>query len=224
MKIKALGVVLLASSMALAGCANTGTTGNGTGFGGANVNKAVIGAVAGALGGTAISKATGGEKTGRDAILGAAVGAAAGAYMERQAKQIEQQMQGTGVTVAHDTDTGNINLTMPGNITFAHDDDTLNSAFLGRLNQLANTMNQYHETTIVIVGHTDSTGQAAYNQELSERRADSVRYYLINQGVDPYRIQTVGYGMRQPIASNATEAGRAQNRRVELMILAPQGM
>ena len=144
--------------------------------------------------------------------------------MERQAKQIEQQMQGTGVTVTHDTDTGNINLTMPGNITFAHDDDTLNGAFLGRLNQLANTMNQYHETMIVIVGHTDSTGQAAYNQELSERRADSVRYYLINQGVDPYRIQTVGYGMRQPIASNATEAGRAQNRRVELMILAPQGM
>ena len=90
MKIKALGVVLLASSMALAGCANTGATGNGTGFVGANVNKAVIGAVAGALGGTAISKASGGEKTGRDAILGAAVGAAAGAYMERQEKQIGQ--------------------------------------------------------------------------------------------------------------------------------------
>lgn len=217
MKLKALGVTVLASSVALAGCANTGT-------GTATPNKAVLGAVAGALGGAAISKATGGEKTGRDAAIGAAVGAAAGAYMERQAKQIQQQMAGTGVTVNHDTTTGNIKLTMPGNITFAHDDATLNSAFLGSLNQLAATMRQYGETTIVVAGHTDSTGQAAYNQALSERRAAAVRDYLVSQGVSPSRIQTVGYGMRQPVASNATEAGRAQNRRVELIILTPQNM
>ena len=217
MKLKALGVTVLASSVALAGCANTGT-------GTATPNKAVLGAVAGALGGAAISKATGGEKTGRDAAIGAAVGAAAGAYMERQAKQIQQQMAGTGVTVNHDTTTGNINLTMPGNITFAHDDATLNSAFLGSLNQLAATMRQYGETTIVVAGHTDSTGQAAYNQALTERRAAAVRDYLVSQGVSPSRIQTVGYGMRQPVASNATEAGRAQNRRVELIILTPKNM
>lgn len=217
MKLKALGVTVLASSVALAGCANTGT-------GTATPNKAVLGAVAGALGGAAISKATGGEKTGRDAAIGAAVGAAAGAYMERQAKQIQQQMAGTGVTVNHDTTTGNINLTMPGNITFAHDDATLNSAFLGSLNQLAATMRQYGETTIVVAGHTDSTGQAAYNQALSERRAAAVRNYLVSQGVSASRIQTVGYGMRQPVATNATEAGRAQNRRVELTILTPKNM
>lgn len=217
MKLKALGVTVLASSVALAGCANTGT-------GTATPNKAVLGAVAGALGGAAISKATGGEKTGRDAAIGAAVGAAAGAYMERQAKQIQQQMAGTGVTVNHDTTTGNINLTMPGNITFAHDDATLNSAFLGSLNQLAATMRQYGETTIVVAGHTDSTGQAAYNQALSERRAAAVRNYLVSQGVSASRIQTVGYGMRQPVDTNATEAGRAQNRRVELTILTPQNM
>lgn len=217
MKLKALGVTVLASSVALAGCANTGT-------GTATPNKAVLGAVAGALGGAAISKATGGEKTGRDAAIGAAIGAAAGAYMERQAKQIQQQMAGTGVTVNHDTTTGNIKLTMPGNITFAHDDATLNSAFLGSLNQLAATMRQYGETTIVVAGHTDSTGQAAYNQALSERRAAAVRDYLVSQGVSPSRIQTVGYGMRQPVASNATEAGRAQNRRVELIILTPKNM
>lgn len=217
MKLKAIGVTVLASSVALAGCANTGT-------GTATPNKAVLGAVAGALGGAAISKATGGEKTGRDAAIGAAIGAAAGAYMERQAKQIQQQMAGTGVTVNHDTTTGNIKLTMPGNITFAHDDATLNSAFLGSLNQLAATMRQYGETTIVVAGHTDSTGQAAYNQALSERRAAAVRDYLVSQGVSPSRIQTVGYGMRQPVASNATEAGRAQNRRVELIILTPKNM
>ncbi|PNP97427.1 OmpA family protein [Moraxella sp. RCAD0137] len=217
MKLKALGVTVLASSVALAGCANTGT-------GTATPNKAVLGAVAGALGGAAISKATGGEKTGRDAAIGAAVGAAAGAYMERQAKQIQQQMAGTGVTVNHDTTTGNINLTMPGNITFAHDDATLNSAFLGSLNQLAATMRQYGETTIVVAGHTDSTGQAAYNQALSERRAAAVRNYLVSQGVSASRIQIVGYGMRQPVDTNATEAGRAKNRRVELTILTPQNM
>ena len=217
MKLKALGVTVLASSVGLAGCANTGT-------GTATPNKAVLGAVAGALGGAAISKATGGEKTGRDAAIGAAVGAAAGAYMERQAKQIQQQMEGTGVTVNHDATTGNINLTMPGNITFAHDDATLNSAFLGSLNQLAATMRQYGETTIVVAGHTDSTGQAAYNQALSERRAAAVRNYLVSQGVSSSRIQTVGYGMRQPVATNATEAGRAQNRRVELIILTPKNM
>lgn len=218
MKLKALGVTVLASSVALSGCANTGINTN------PSANKAILGAVAGALGGAAISKATGGEKTGRDAALGAALGAAAGAYMERQARQIEQQMQGTGVTVSHDTTTGNINLIMPSNITFAHDDATLNSAFLGSLNQLAATMRQYGETTIIVAGHTDSTGQAAYNQALSERRADAVRSYLASQGVSNSRIQTVGYGMRQPIASNATEAGRAENRRVELTILTPRNM
>ncbi len=219
--LKTLTVGVLASSMVLTGCANTGT-GAGTGL--SNANKAIVGAVAGALGGAAISKATGGEKTGRDAAIGAAVGAAAGAYMQRQANQLNTQMAGTGVQVQHDTTTGNINLVMPGNITFAHDDATLNPSFTGSLNQLAQTMRQYDQTTIVVAGHTDSVGNPAYNQGLSERRAQSVARYLINQGVSASRIQIVGYGMNQPTATNATDAGRAQNRRVELTILTPKNM
>lgn len=223
MKLKAFGVTMLAASVTLAGCANTGT-GTGTGSGIGNIDKRVIGAVAGALGGAAISKATGGEKTGRDAAIGAAVGAGVGWYMERQAKQIQEQMKGTGVTVEHDTKTGNINLVMPSNITFAHDDASLNPAFLSSLNQLAATMKEYGQTSIVVAGHTDSTGRADYNQRLSEQRAAAVRNYLAGQGVATSRIQTVGYGMRQPVADNTTEAGRAKNRRVEITILAPQSL
>lgn len=221
--MKVLGVSVLAASMALAGCASTsGTTGTTTT--GTGINKAVIGAVAGALGGAAISKATGGEHTGRDAAIGAVIGGAAGAYMQKQAKQIETQMAGTGVEVKQDPTTGNINLVMPGNITFAYDDATLNPSFTGSLNQLAQTMKQYDQTTIVVAGHTDSNGSDAYNMNLSKQRAISVANYLVSQGVSASRIQAVGYGEAQPVASNATDAGRAQNRRVELTINTPQNM
>ncbi|WP_294033640.1 OmpA family protein [uncultured Moraxella sp.] len=221
--MKVLGVSVLAASVVLAGCASTsGTTGTTTT--GAGINKAVIGAVAGALGGAAISKATGGEKTGRDAAIGAVIGGAAGAYMQKQAKQIQTQMAGTGVEVKQDPTTGNINLVMPGNITFAYDDATLNPSFMGSLNQLAQTMKQYDQTTIVVAGHTDSNGSDAYNMNLSKQRALSVANYLVSQGVSASRIQAVGYGEAQPVASNATDAGRAQNRRVELTINTPQNM
>lgn len=221
--MKVLGVSVLAASVALAGCASTsGTTGTTTT--GTGINKAVIGAVAGALGGAAISKATGGEKTGRDAAIGAVVGGAVGAYMQKQAKQIETQMAGTGVEVQQDPTTGNINLVMPGNITFAYDDATLNPSFTTSLNQLAQTMKQYDQTTIVVAGHTDSNGSDAYNMNLSKQRAASVANYLVRQGVAAHRIQAVGYGEAQPVASNTTDAGRAQNRRVELTINAPQSL
>ena len=221
--MKVLGVSVLAASVALAGCASTsGTTGTTTT--GTGINKAVIGAVAGALGGAAISKATGGEKTGRDAAIGAVIGGAAGAYMQKQAKQIQTQMAGTGVEVKQDPTTGNINLVMPGNITFAYDDATLNPSFMGSLNQLAQTMKQYDQTTIVVAGHTDSNGSDAYNMNLSKQRALSVANYLVSQGVSASRIQAVGYGEAQPVASNTTDAGRAQNRRVELTINTPQNM
>lgn len=215
MKMKLLAVTALTSSMVISGCTTTGNSA-------INEHKqAGIGALVGALGGAVISKATGGEKTGRDAAIGAALGASVGAYMDRQAKQIEQQMAGTGVEVRQDSK-GNINLVMPGNITFAHDDATINSSFYHSLNQLAQTMAQYDQTTIIVAGHTDSTGSASYNQALSQRRAAAVSNYLVSRGVPAHRIRTVGYGQTQPIASNANEFGRSQNRRVELTINAPQ--
>lgn len=218
--MKTFGIAVLSASLVLSGCA---TNAQGE-KGGLNINKTVIGAVAGALGGAAISKATGGEKTGRDAAIGAAIGAAAGVYMERQAKQIETQMQGTGVEVKHDEKTGNIDLVMPSDITFAFDDSSLNPAFMPSLNQLAQTMKQYDKTTIVVAGHTDAVGSVEYNNRLSERRADSVRAYLVGQGVAAHRVQIVGYGKAMPLADNSTEAGRAKNRRVQITINAPESL
>ena len=114
-----LMVAALASGLALSGCTTDPNTGQ------QRLNKTAIGTLAGAAGGATISKATGGDKTGRDAAIGAALGTGVGYYMERQAKQLEQQMAGTGVTVTPNAN-GNIDLVMPGNITFSFDDASLN--------------------------------------------------------------------------------------------------
>lgn len=217
-----LAVSAIASSLVITGCATTGTTPAGSNADLAK--KSGLGALAGAALGAGISKATGGEKTGRDAAIGAAIGAGVGAYMSKQAKQIEQQMAGTGVQVQHDPNTNNINLVMPENITFAYDSANLNPSFTGNLNQLAQTMSQYNQTTITVAGHTDSIGSDSYNYNLSQRRAASVSNYLISRGVSPSRINSVGYGKTRPIADNSTDYGRAQNRRVEITINAPQSL
>ncbi|WP_131667840.1 OmpA family protein [Psychrobacter pygoscelis] len=213
-----LMIATLASGMMLAGCATDPATGQ------QHINKAALGALAGAAGGAAISKATGGDKTGRDAAIGAAVGGGIGYYMDRQAKQLQQQMSGTGVTVQQNQQTGNIDLVMPGNITFAFDDARLNPSFMPTLDRLASTMIEYNQTTVSVAGHTDSKGSDAYNRQLSGDRANAVANYLISRGVDRSRIRTVAYGESQPIASNNTEAGRQQNRRVELTINRPQNV
>lgn len=215
---KILAVTAL-SAMVLTGCASTGTT-----AGDIAKNKATIGAIAGALGGAAISKATGGEKTGRDAAIGAAIGGAIGAYMERQNKQLEQQMAGTGVEVKQDPQTGNIDLVMPGNITFAFNDATLNPAFTGTLDKVAQTLVQFDQTSINLSGYTDSVGSDSYNLNLSKQRAASVANYLVSKGVPANRINVAGFGKANPVASNDTDAGRAQNRRVELTINAPKSL
>lgn len=213
-----LMIATLASSMMLAGCATDPATGQQT------INKAALGALAGAAGGAAISKATGGDKTGRDAAIGAALGAGVGLYMENQAKKIQQQMQGTGVTVTQDPTTGNIDMVMPGNITFAYDDARLNPSFMPTLDKLASTMVEYGQTTVTVSGHTDSNGSDSYNMDLSRQRAMAVANYLIARGVSANRINIAPYGESRPIASNATEAGRQQNRRVELTINSPRSV
>ncbi|WP_434353203.1 OmpA family protein [Psychrobacter sp. HD31] len=218
---KQLLVTAMASSMALAGCA----TQNGTnGFDLSNVNKAVLGAAAGAAAGYGISKATGGEHEGRDALIGAALGAGVGLYMQNQAAQLEKQMAGTGVDVSYDPNTNNINVTMPNNVTFATNSAVINTSDAAELDKLAATLTQYDQTNIVVVGHTDSTGGPAINQPLSVKRANSVANYLYQKGVGKTRLYVDGKGATQPIATNATEAGKAKNRRVEIEIKAPQSI
>ncbi|PIE47289.1 MAG: hypothetical protein CSA42_04200 [Gammaproteobacteria bacterium] len=219
---KQILVTAMASSMALAGCA---TQQNGTnGFDIRNVNKAVLGAAAGAAAGYGISKATGGEHQKRDALIGAAVGAGVGLYMENQAKQLKKQMAGTGVDVKYDPNTNNINVTMPNNVTFATNSAVIRTSDATELDKLATTLKQYDQTKIIVVGHTDSTGTPAINQPLSVKRANSVANYLYKKGVGKTRLYVDGKGATQPIATNATEAGKAKNRRVEIEIRAPQSL
>ena len=155
---------------------------------------------------------------GKGALIGAAaVGAAAagyGYYADKQEAELRRSMEGTGVQVERQGD--NIQLIMPGNITFATDSADIASNFYNPLNNLANSFRQYEQNSIEIIGHTDSTGSHAYNMSLSQRRAQSVANYLFAQGVNSARVSTRGAGPDQPIASNANEAGRSQNRRVEI--------
>ena len=212
-----LMVAAIASGLALTGCVTDPNTGQ------QRLNKSAIGALAGAAGGATISKATGGDKTGRDAAIGAALGAGVGYYMERQARQLEQQMAGTGVTVKPNAN-GNIDLVKPGTITFSFDDATLNNSFKPTLDKLASTMNEYNQNTITIAGHTDSKGTDAYNMKLSRDRAYAVANYLSARGVASNRINVVAYGESRPVADNNSEFGRQQNRRVELTVNAPQSV
>lgn len=150
------------------------------------------------------------------ALACGAIGAGVGAYMDVQEAQLRQQLANTGVELQRD---GNqIKLTMPENVTFATNSSVLSVQAQNSLNIAAQTLAKYNETTLKIVGHTDSTGSDATNDPLSQDRAAAVRNYLNAQGVASNRMTIDGRGSRQPIASNATSEGRAQNRRVEILI------
>lgn len=149
------------------------------------------------------------------------MGGGIGYYMDRQEAQLRQKLEGTGVRVVRNGD--QIDLIMPGNITFDTDQSTIRSGFTGTLESVALVLKEFDKTIIQIEGHTDSTGSDSYNQLLSERRASSVRDFLLNQGIEPpRRTRATGYGERYPIASNDTAAGREQNRRVELTLVPMQ--
>ncbi len=179
---------------------------------------AAIGAAVGALGGLAVG---GGGKSGRNAALigagiGALAGGAVGNYMDRQESELRAQLQGTGVAVTRNGD--QIILNMPSNITFATDQDAVKPQFFATLNSVAVVLRKFDRSIIDVYGHTDNVGGQQYNQLLSERRALSVSNYLTQQGIDNRRFSVRGLGMDRPIASNNSEAGRSQNRRVELQI------
>jgi outer membrane protein OmpA-like peptidoglycan-associated protein len=120
-------------------------------------------------------------------------------------------------------DGNNITLIMPGNITFASNQADIRQDFFATLNSVAKVLQEYDQTTVLVQGHTDSTGSDSYNDQLSVRRAVAVGNYLNSQGIIAGRIDAQGYGERQPIASNSTEQGKAQNRRVEIQLVPMQG-
>ena len=206
---------LLALGAVLAACATVEQTATSPDYQKTRTD-AGIGAAAGAV----IGLLTRGDKF-QNALIGAALGGVAGGaignYQDRQEAKLRASMAGTGVAVVRNGN--NITLAMPGNITFATNSADLNSSFYPILDQVSGTLVQYDQTMVEVAGHTDSTGGAAYNQGLSERRAQSVAAYLTSRGVRQARLMVVGDGENHPVASNATPEGRAQNRRVELTIV-----
>jgi len=133
-----------------------------------------------------------------------------------QEAKLRQRLQGTGVSVTRIGD--NITLNMPGNITFKTDSSDLNGDFFAVLDSVGLVLDEYEKTIIEVAGHTDNTGEDAYNQALSERRARTVAQYLATKGVMEQRIITVGAGETRPVANNGTAEGRQANRRVELTL------
>jgi len=203
-----IGFVILSFLMASMGCAEWSRTTKG----------AAIGAGAGGAAGALIGYATGSTVAGL--LIGAAVGGAAGGfignYMDKQAAEIERDIQGAKVERVGE----GIKITFSSGILFDVDKANLKEGSKAELAELSTILNKYADTNILLAGHTDATGGDEHNLELSRRRAQSVAGYLGTQNVNPARIATEGYGKSQPIASNDTAEGRAQNRRVEVAIWA----
>jgi outer membrane protein OmpA-like peptidoglycan-associated protein len=200
-----------AGSLLLAGCETMSEREKGTAQG------AAIGAVAGAV----LSSATGG-KAGTGAVVGGAVGAVAGNLwskrMEEKRAQMEQATKGTGIEVAR-TPNNELKVNVPSDFSF----DVGRAAVKPNMRPVLDQFAQGLDATALVrvVGHTDSTGSDSINQPLSVERAQSVRDYLVARGIAATRIETSGMGARQPVADNGTDAGRAQNRRVEIFLREP---
>jgi outer membrane protein OmpA-like peptidoglycan-associated protein len=209
------------AGIALSGAALTAACTTDPYTGQRRINNTAVGIIGGALGGYLLGDLVGGRGDRTEKVLGAGIGAiaggAVGAYMDRQEADLRRQTAGTGVDVIRQGD--DLILRMPSNVTFAFDSSAVQPQFRPTLDQVAQTLVSYNQTYIDVLGHTDSTGSDAYNQALSERRAQSVADYLSMRGVARARMGIRGYGETQPIASNETEVGRSQNRRVEIKVV-----
>lgn len=213
-RTKIVGLSLLTSiaAMQFQGCSSMSKTTKGT----------IIGAAAGGTIGALIGKKAGNTAVG--AIIGGAVGGTAGALigrkMDRQAEQLKQTIpgaevirEGEGIIVKFDS-----------GILFDVGKSELKSAAMSNIQNLANSLKDNPETNVTIIGHTDNTGSDATNLKLSERRAESVKAFTMNQGIMANRLSIQGKGEAEPIADNTTDDGRAKNRRVEIVIVANEKM
>ena len=200
--------LLLLLVVTLAGCASLNNKEKG----------AIIGGTAGAAAGAVIGNQTG--STARGAIIGAVVGGAAGAIighqMDQQAKELKQNIPGATVQRVGE----GIAVTFDSGLLFDFDSDAIRGAARSNLDALASSVDEYDNSNLLVVGHTDAVGSTSYNLDLSERRARAAASYLAGRGVD--RIDTKGRGESEPIATNDTESGRDMNRRVEIAIYASE--
>jgi len=208
-------IVAIAALMTTTACTTNPETGN------QRLSRTAIGGLGGAVGGYLLGDLVGGRRDRTEKIVGAGIGALAGAgigaYMDKQERDLRAKTAGTDIDVTREGD--NLVLNMPSGITFATNESTIQPQFRTTLDQVASTLAEYNQTYIDVYGHTDSDGSDAYNQTLSERRAQSVAAYLETRGVQSARVATRGFGETQPVASNATPEGKAENRRVEIRVV-----
>jgi len=215
----------LMTAAALSACATGGTYVQSDQYGNPTEQQSRTGrnALIGTAIGVAAGLLTGDSATERrqHAMVGAGIGALAGAgvgaYQNKQERELRERTANTGIDVQRQGD--NIVLNLPDGVTFDFGKSALKPQFYGALNGVAKTLGEYNQTMIEVVGHTDSIGSDAVNNKLSKERADSVAQYLIGQGVQSVRIETLGAGKAYPIADNSTDAGRAKNRRVEIRVI-----
>ena len=210
---KMISVLMLCAAVLLSGCGASNT-----------VKGTAIGVGGGAAVGAGVGKIAGNTALG--AIIGAAVGGTAGALigkkMDKQKKELEASIPDATVETVNNGEA--IKVTFDSGILFATNSSTVSDASKSALRNFASSLNSNPDTNIKIIGHTDNTGRVEYNQTLSEKRAESVYDYLLNQSVSSNRMQFEGKGITDPVADNSTAAGRQQNRRVEILILANQKM
>ena len=215
-KIAILGVCLAALAT---GCATYDAQGSDVD----QHQRAKRGALIGAAIGVAAGLLSGDSAVERrqHAMVGAGIGALAGGavgnYQDKQEAELRRETAGTGIDVSRDGDV--IKLNLPDGVSFDFNRTDIKPQFYPSLNTVANTLREYNQTVVEVSGHTDDVGSDAVNQRISEQRANAVASYLMAQGVQRERLETVGMGKRFPIADNATEQGRARNRRVEIRLL-----
>ena len=209
-KLSFIITMLLAAGLLVSGCKNMSNTTKG----------AVIGTGGGAAVGAVIGKTLGNTAAGAigGAVVGGTAGAIIGGNMDKKARELEEEMEGVTVQRVEE----GIAVSFDSGILFDFDSSTLRQGAYDDLRKLARIVNRDKETTLMIVGHTDSRGDENYNLRLSERRAQSASTFLVSQGLASSRIQIVGRGEYEPISENESDAGRQKNRRIEVAIYASQ--
>ncbi|EMD82358.1 OmpA family protein [Pacificimonas flava] len=203
------------ASFALTACVTDPVTGE------RRVNQAVYTGALGAGVGAGLGAILGGKSNRTEVLVGTGIGAVAGSavgvYLENQKKKMEEATQGTGIEVTNTGDS--LLLNIPSQVTFSSGSYTITPEFRPTLDKVAGVLTEYDRSFVDVYGHTDSDGSDAFNQRLSEQRAESVANYLVQDGVLRQRIATRGFGETQPVASNDTASGKAQNRRVEIKVV-----
>jgi len=212
-------ILAMCSTLALGACTDPSLLGNNPGDPNRNTRQgALLGAASGALLGALVSKdGKRGDRALAGALVGGAVGAGVGYGLDQQEADLRRDLGNDNVSIQNTGD--RLIVTLPQDILFATDSFAVRSDLTRDLNTVASNLQAYPNSTIQIVGHSDSDGDAAYNQQLSERRANTVADVLLDAGIPFARLQTFGRGESQPLASNLDPAGKSQNRRVEIVIL-----